>query len=54
LKTQFVFFDFGEPLFLFLIDYLAIMGLFVCLGHYISKCLDSFSKKTTKVSMQGK
>ena len=26
LKTQFVFFDFGEPLFLFLIDYLAIMG----------------------------
>ena len=29
LKTQFVFFDFGEPLLLFLTDYLAIMGLFV-------------------------
>ena len=54
LKTQFVFFDFGEPLLLFFIDYLAIMGLFVCLGYYISKCLDRFSKKTTKVSMQGK
>lgn len=39
LKTQFVFFDFDEPLDLFLADQLAIMGLFVCIGHYASKLL---------------
>lgn len=33
LKTHFVFFDYGEPLALFLLDYLAIMGLFVWVGH---------------------
>lgn len=37
LKTQFVFFDFDETLKLFFIDQLAIMGLFVCIGHYVSK-----------------
>ena len=37
LKTQFVFFDFDEPLSLFFPDQLAIMGVFVCVGHYISK-----------------
>lgn len=39
LKTQFVFFDFDEPLSLFFTDQLAIMGLFVCVGHYASKLL---------------
>lgn len=39
LKTQFVFFDFDEPLSLFFADQLAIMGLFVCVGHYASKLL---------------
>ena len=42
LRTQFVFFDFGEPLILFLIDYIAVMGLFVFIGHYVSKGLRSF------------
>lgn len=37
LKTQFVFYDFGEPLPLFLMDYLAVMALFVCVGHYLAK-----------------
>ncbi len=37
LKNQFVFFDFDESLSLFFLDQLAIMGLFVCVGHYISK-----------------
>lgn len=36
LKNQFVFFDFGEPLVLFLLDYIAIMGLFAVVGHYLS------------------
>ena len=35
LKNQFVFFDYDEPLILFLIDYTAVMGLFVFVGHYI-------------------
>lgn len=39
LKTQFVFFDFDEPLSSFFVDQLAIMGFFVCIGHYISKLL---------------
>ena len=34
LRSMFVFFDFSEPLILFLLDYLAVMGLFVCIGHY--------------------
>lgn len=36
LKTPFVFFDFEEPLIFFFLDYLAVMGLFVCIGHYLS------------------
>ena len=39
LKNQFVFFDFEEPLILFLLDYIAVMGLFVCVGHYIAQRL---------------
>ncbi len=33
LQTHFVFFDFGEPMALFYLDYLAMMGTFVWLGH---------------------
>lgn len=36
LKNQFVFFDFEEPLILFLLDYISVMGLFVFIGHYLS------------------
>ena len=39
LKTPFVFFDFDEPLIFFYLDYLAVMGLFVCIGHYSAKIL---------------
>ena len=39
LRVHFVFFDYEEPLLLFLTDYLAIMGLFVFLGHYAGKYL---------------
>lgn len=39
LKSQFVFFDFSEPLVLFIIDYVAIMGLFVFIGHYLTKII---------------
>ena len=37
LKNQFVFFDYGEPLILFLLDYMAVMGLFVLIGHYVGQ-----------------
>ena len=39
LQNQFVFFDFGEPLIFFLLDYLAVMGLFIFLGHFLGKLL---------------
>ena len=44
LQDQFVFFDFSEPLILFLLDYMAIIGLFVFIGHYLAKTL-SLSKQ---------
>jgi len=34
LRTHFVFFDDSEPLIFFFINYPAIMGLFVFVGHY--------------------
>jgi len=39
LQTMFVFFDFNEPLVFFFIDYIAIMGMFTCVGHYFSAAL---------------
>ena len=42
LRDQFVFFDFSEPLILFLLDYVAIMGLFVFIGHYLAKVMTHF------------
>lgn len=39
LKIQFAFFDFEEPIVLFILDYLAVMALFVFVGHYVAKIL---------------
>ena len=36
LQTPFAFFDFEEPLVFFFLDYLAIMGLFIFVGHSIA------------------
>ena len=41
LKNLFVFFDFDEPMILFLLEYMAVMGLFVFVGHYIAQGLKS-------------
>lgn len=46
LKTQFVFFDFNEPLILFLIDYIAAMALFIFIGHYLVKRLNHLGDKS--------
>lgn len=39
LQIRFPFFDFEEPLFFFFMDYLAAMGLFVWIGHYLVKTI---------------
>lgn len=39
LRHHFVFFDFEEPLISFLSDYIAIMALFVFVGHYFTEFL---------------
>ena len=45
LWTHFVFFDDSEPLIFFFIDYLAIMGLFVFIGHCLAGWLKRLDKK---------
>ena len=45
LQYHFVFFDFDEPLALFLLDYVAIMGLFVCIGYYFTTMLVQKGKR---------
>ncbi len=54
LQIHFVFFDLEEPLVLYLSDYFAVMGMFVCAGHYtallLRKAGKSFeSKEFTKM-----
>lgn len=46
LNNQFVFFDFEEPLVLFLLDYIAIMWLFAAVGHYLSVLTKRFGKRS--------
>ncbi len=46
-KTMFAFFDTSEPVVLFLLDYLAIMGTFVFAGHYLSKALKRIKRRKT-------
>ncbi|MBO5484575.1 MAG: DUF4405 domain-containing protein [Lachnospiraceae bacterium] len=48
LQNQFVFFDFEEPIIFFFGDYLAIMGLFVWIGHYSTLLLKRIRQKRRK------
>ena len=43
LRNMFVFFDYSKPIIYFFADYIAIMGLFVCVGHYVSKGINKIS-----------
>ena len=45
LRNHFAFFDFSEPVIFFLLDYLAVLGLFVFVGHYMSRGLISLKKR---------
>lgn len=49
LKNEFVFFDFQEPLFCFIADYVAVMILFVWVSHYLSKGLRYIMQKRRTV-----
>lgn len=42
-RSQFVFFDMEQPLALFFAEYLAMMGLWVCLAYYLSRALQRLS-----------
>lgn len=37
LRNHFAFFNFSEPVIFFILDYLAVMGLFVFFGYYLGK-----------------
>ena len=39
LQSEFVFLDYGEPLWSFYLDYISLMGLWVFLAHYLSRGL---------------
>lgn len=44
MQSHFVFFDYEEPLIFFLADYIAVMGLFVWVGHYWTKGIKQLQK----------
>nr|WP_195282425.1 DUF4405 domain-containing protein [Harryflintia acetispora] len=48
LKNTFVFFDFEEPLLFFLLDYIAVMGLFILIGYYLSEALKKLRAVKTR------
>lgn len=46
LKNLFAFFDFEEPILLFILDYIAVMGLFVTISYYFSFYLKKVKKQS--------
>ena len=50
MKIQFAFFDMEESLFLFITEYLAVMGLFATVGYYMMCALKMISKKRRSIS----
>ena len=49
LKAHFVFFDFEKPVWLFFIEYMAIMGFFVFVAHYSSKGIQKVNGRRKKL-----
>ena len=45
LRSHFVFYDYSEPVILFLIDYLSVMVVFVLIGYYLSQVIRSLFTK---------
>ena len=52
IRTEFVFLDYNEPPVLFYLDYLAMMGLFIYLAHYLAK-LPALIKNRKKQKAMG-
>lgn len=52
LQTHFLFLDPTEPIIFFFMDYIAIMVLFVFLGHYLGKALKCFDSHRNNKSKQ--
>lgn len=48
MRSQFVFFDFAQPLALFFAEYLAMMGLWVCVAYYAALALRSVAQRRKK------
>lgn len=48
LKSEFVFFDYSEPIILFYLDYIALMGLFIFAAHYSTKLIEKIKKEGGK------
>ena len=45
MRVHFVFFDYSEPVLLFILDYTAAMGMFIFLGHYLGKGIQKIGRK---------
>ncbi len=45
LKSPFVFLDYEEPKILFYLDYIALMGAFIFISHYVLKLLNAIKRK---------
>lgn len=52
LRTHFLFLDPTEPIIFFFMDYMAVMVLFVFLGHYLGKTLKWFDSHRNNKSKQ--
>ena len=48
MQVHFVFFSYEEPVIFFILDYMAVMGLFVFVGHYFGRVLRNRKKKEKK------
>lgn len=49
LRSEFVFLDYGEPLWLFYLDYVSLMGLWIFLSHYLLKWLKRKGEKECNI-----
>ena len=50
LRSHFVFFDFSEPLLMYLLDYIAVLAAFVWLGHYAVRLLQAVGQTSDHTS----
>ena len=49
LRSEFVFLDYGEPLWSFYLDYISLMGLWIFISHYLLKWLKRKGEKECNI-----